>query len=259
MAIGLWAAFALVDDERHPLRLAAKLGLMLLLLGLNYQYQFIIGPMLLVLLLASPTLTKRQAIAVLAGAAATYLFSNSLLRWALDVAVGVPGGEPSTIVAAAEEMLAARLSAMRSLADLLPLLPSWYHLELTAQAYHPVVLAACVAGLFLLTPLARWLAVVATLATFATVSFYGYPWVAMSAYPIFYAGAAMTCVVAGRTLARVITRLVPAAKVVALNRRDPDAVAVGLACVLLTLTNLDLVGDSTFYLRWWNFWDRVTF
>jgi hypothetical protein len=264
MALGLWAALALFDEVRDPRRLALGLGAVLFWLSLNYQYQWILAPMLVVLAVTSARLGRRTGLGVVAGAIAVYVASTLALKAVLGLAVPNPPSEGNEIVAQAEELALARLAGIRSPAQLFGLLPGWYHVQLMVEAYHPAVFAAGVAGLWLLPARTRWLWLAATLATLGATAFYPYPWLAMSAYPLTYTGAGMACLAAGSYVARGLGAVLRARPTAATAQARPVGrlgwpVALCLAVALAALTNLDLAGDYRFLLRWWDYWERLIF
>lgn len=259
MPLGLWAAMVLVDEHHSRRRLAATLGLLLLLLSLTYQYQWILIPLFVVLLTASPRVTPRQALAVALGATLLYLIATAALGAALAmVGLGASVGELKA-VSQPGELLAARLASLRSPADVLAALPGRYRIEVMVQAYHPAVFVAGLAGLALLPRRTRWLALVASAVALLASTLYGPPWTAMSAYPFIYAGAGVSCAAAGTLAARAVAAVPwlsqrPARWSVGLAR----AVSLSLTLLLAALTNLDLVGDQQFLLLWWNYYSGRT-
>jgi hypothetical protein len=78
-------------------------------------------------------------------------------------------------------------------------------------------------------------------------------------YPIFYAGAGMTCAAIGRYVAVGVRRWLPATDEGPFERHGAAAIAIWCTAVLVGVTNLDLFGDPSFYLRWWTFWEKMTF
>jgi hypothetical protein len=261
MAIGLWAALVLFEEYRSAFRLALGLGVLLLLLSLSYQYQWILAPMLLVLALTHERLSRAKGVAVVGGAVAFYALGTLFLKSLVSLALPSTADETNGIVAGAEELLAARLAEVRSFEHVLAYLPSWYHIRLMAEAYHPLVFGAGLVGLFLLPVRTRWLAMVALLATLFSTVLYPYPWLAMSAYPIIYAGVGMTCVAIGRRVAGFVGsgwgRCVGGWD--RLDARVAGIVTLSLAVVFAVLPNVDLLGDPSFLLRWWDYWERLAF
>lgn len=258
MALGLWAAVVLVEEHRSRLRLGLGLGFLLFVLSLSYNYQWLLAPMLIVLAVADGRLTLRQSAAVVLGAVVLYAAATATMKEALVLA-GLGPTEYRDVVAQGDELLLARLAAVRSPAQLLRFLPDWYHARLMAEAYTPPVLLSALVGLGLLPRRTQWLALVAVAATLLVTVLYAQPWVAMSAYPLVYVGAGTACFGAGRAAARAVAAFWPGARVGRLTAWVARGLAGSLAVCFGALTNLDLVGRSQFLNQWWDHWERIVF
>jgi hypothetical protein len=251
MAVGLWAALVLVQEVRRPIRLSGALGVLLLVLSLGYQYQWIMVPMLGVLLVSRGGMRPRTKCLVLLGAILFYVLSAAGVRGALDL-VGLARSEAyGGVVSEPGVLIRAKLAAVRSAADLPTLLPPPSLVVEMAQTYHPLVFGVGAAGLWLLPPRARWLALVSSAAALGSLSLYPRPWTAMSAYPLIYLGAAMSCVAIGMTIGRLVARAGTLGSSPIAVTAATQLVTVVLALGLAAVTNLDLIGDPRFLLSFW--------
>ncbi|HEX2036399.1 MAG TPA: hypothetical protein VHS99_19625, partial [Chloroflexota bacterium] len=259
LPLGLWAALVLVDDAPRRARgyLAAALGLVLLFLSLTYQYQWIMVPLVAVLLGARRDYRWRDRGLILAGAILHFAGATAALRLILGAVASSGEADIYTRAVAQPVALAAvRLAEVLEGGRLTALFPGWSELRMMVEAYHPLVFGAGLLGLVFLPWRTRLLALVATGATLGATSLYPAPWTAMSAYPFIYAGAGVACAGAGRWAGRAIGTLPwPARPAVRLGMREgtlEGAIGVGLALVLFAVTNTDLAGDPAFLLRWWD-------
>jgi hypothetical protein len=248
LPIGLWAAKVLVDEARGRVRLAIALGGLLVLLSVSYQYQWIVLPLLMVLLLGSGGHSWRQALRVTAGALAVYVVASLGIRALLIVGrldpLTNPLAEHMQAVAEPVGLLSGRWNEFLSSGDPRALLPRPDHFSAMAQVYHPLVFAFGVGGALQCSHTVRWMTLLASAISLVSFVLYPAPWTAMSAFPLLYVGAGVGCAAAGAAAAR-LARGLPA------MRRTANLVSAVCALVLAAATNLDLAGDHSYLLEWW--------
>jgi hypothetical protein len=281
LPLGLWAAVVLVEEPsgqpRRPgwpeqgippnthwegslpghVSIGWRLGLLLFLLSVTYQYHWVVLPLLPVLLLATPGWTPRRAAVAVGLAIVVFVVATGAMKAALAIAGLAAAGAEVQAVAQPGSLAAARLAGVQSIAQLRSVLPSWGHVAATAALYHPWVFAAGLAGLVLLPWRTRLLAAGTIAISLVAYAAYAAPWTAMTAYPFIYLGAGAACHAAGAGAARclaLLRRWQPgaAAATARWSRRAGLALSLALAVALASLTNHDLVGDATFLLSWWN-------
>jgi hypothetical protein len=252
LPLGLWAAVALLGSRLPPGRLALALTLLLVLASLSYQYQWVLAPLLLVLAL---TRGRRggPAVAAVLTAVGLYALCTAAIEQVLLRAVG-PVTDWGNVAAQPGGMLLDRLAALRSPAQVLELLPSRYYVEELVRSYHPLILAAGLAGLALLgwRPLA--LGAVGLSISLFSLTYYSAPWAATSSYTLVYAGAGTACAALGSLVGRW------AALLPWRGRRAPAVRAalvwgsrLALVVLLVAATNGDLLGERSFLLTWWRY------
>ncbi len=281
LPLGLWAAVALVEEppghprqpdgpgkgispsthwEGSPPRSVStgwRLGLLLFLLSVTYQYHWVVLPLLPILLLATPGWTPRRAAVVVGLAFAVFVAATAAMKAALAIAGLATAGAEAQAVAQPGALAAARLAGVQSIAQLRSVLPGWGHVAATAALYHPWIFAAGLAGLALLPWRARLLGAGTLAISLVAYAAYAAPWTAMTAYPFIYLGAGVACHAAGAGAARclaLLRRWQPGAAGTPArwSRRAGLALSLALALALASLTNHDLAGDVTFLLSWWN-------
>jgi hypothetical protein len=241
MALGLWAMLAAVDHLKRERNLTIALAAILLLLSLSYQYQWTLLPVMVVLLCGRAGYSLPRAVRMTAGALALFVLATITWRVLLHVGGLSPSAIDTGVVSDPAQLLAARLGAIQTPADLPRLFPSRGHLIATVRAYHPLVFVAGCAGLLLLPRHALAAAIAASLAALFATSLYSAPWTAMSAYPFLYVGAGQLCALAVR------------------RRPLPGTVlAIGAVALLVAATNTDLWGDYRFMLEWWRQYAQQT-
>jgi hypothetical protein len=234
MAIGLWAVVALIDECRRRPLLILALGALLVWLGLNYSYQWVVMPLLFVLTLTSGRLGWVSSIAVPVGAIGLYFAGTRALEWLFATAVAPPT-EFTHVAEQPGGLIVQRLAAdgisgtLRQLLDPYPIL-------LMVRAYHPVVLGAGIGGALLLSRRVILLTAVGLAVALYSVTSYSAPWAATVSYPLVYIGAGHACAACGR-----------------LARRFAVPVAFALGAAMMAVTNLDLVGNTRFLLTWWTY------
>jgi hypothetical protein len=233
MAIGAWAAVALIDETRSRLLLTLSLGALLVWLGLNYSYQWVLMPLLVVLCLTSRRHGPLTAFLVPAGAALLYLAGTRALELLFATFVG-PASAFDNVASQPGSMILDRARSGAPLREIAESLLSPYHVTEIARSYHPLVLGAGIGGALLLSRRLAALTLVGLGISLYSVTSYSAPWAATVAYPFVYVGAAHACVVCGRWL----------------GRYAPTA-TLSLAALLMAVTNLDLVGNTRFLLTWW--------
>ncbi len=257
LPIGLWAAVALVEEGGGWLATGWRLGVLLFLLSVTYQYHWVVLPLLPILLLATPGWTPRRAAATVALAFAVFVAATAAMKAALLIAgLGTAGAEAQA-VAQPGSLAAARLAGVQSIAQLRSTLPEWGHVAATAALYHPWVFVAGLAGLVLLPWRARLLGAATIAISLVAYAAYAAPWTAMTAFPFIYLGAGAACHAAGAGAARCLALLrqwqpEAAGALARWSRRAGLALSLALALALASLTNRDLAGDATFLLSWWN-------
>jgi hypothetical protein len=281
MVIGAWAAVALVDGRLRPALLAAALGAVLVLLGLNYSYQWISMPLIGVLCLTSGTTAHQAAgwrgrllagwtggryplpvaVGVTLGAIAVYFAGTRALEWLFATLVASPAAWTSQ-ASEPGSLILDRLRAVRTPLDLLGLFGTRYLLQILIDSYSPLVLAAGIAGSLLHSRRLALLTLAGLAVSLFSLGSYPAPWAATIAYPYVYLGAAHTAIVAGRLVGHVVSRLSRlshASRVSAGSGGSQQpwrpwlsrgTVAL-LAAAMIVPTNLDLLGNTSFLLRWW--------
>jgi|GEM_PF-2260871 len=256
MPLGLWAGIALVEDERNRGKLTLGLGALLFLLSVSYQYQWILVPVLAVLLAFQTRFAPTSRAGIWAGAVVLYLVASAIFRGILDISgygSMLLGGE---VVSRPSQLALDRLRAARGPLDLVPLLPV-VHVSLeTMQVYHPLVFITGIAGMLLANWRTRLVALVASAVTLASTLLYSAPWTAMSAFPLVYLGAGMACEALGLAAAHVSRLLpIPYVRVSPFRLGAVVTVCVSVLCaaMLCVLTNLDLAGDTRFLMRFWSY------
>lgn len=259
LPVGLWAALVLVDEPRPRWQLAGGTALLLLLLlSLSYQYQWLLVRLIFVLCASQPRVGIRVGAAVIAAALLLFASATAASEALFRAAIGDPTVWPGAVVHPSRELMGQLLGARslpQGLAAAAALLPQPSQLGAFARAYHPLVLAAGVAGATLLGR--RMLALLATSGAVALVShgIYEAPWTAALGYPLVYVGAGTACAAAGTALGRLVSYAPwpapPAGGAGARSGWVPCAAALILALVCAAVTNLDLVGLPGFALDWW--------
>lgn len=261
LPVGLWTAMVLVDEPRPRWQLAGGAALLLLLLSLSYQYQWLLVPLLFVLCATQPRVGVRAGAVIIAAALLLFAGATAASEALFRAAVGNPTAWPGAVVHPSRELVSQLVGATtlpQGLAAAAALLPRPAQLAALARAYHPLVLAAGLAGAALLGR--RMLALLATSGAVALVSYgvYEAPWTAALGYPLVYIGAGTACAAAGTALARLAGhapwRPGPFPSAAAAGARSgwaPCAAGLVLALVCAAVTNLDLVGLSGFALDWW--------
>jgi len=257
MPIGLWAALTLVDEVRERVSLAASLGFLLFLLSVGYQYQWVLAPVIGVLLALQPRFRWVERAAIFAGAMLLYVCGETLMRTLLDLS-GFGVDRYAEVVQKPVHLALQRFLSVRSLADLQQTLPGVALVIETFHAYHPLVYGVALIGLVFSSWRVRLMALAASAAALFSVTLYPAPWTAMSAFPLIYLGAATTCVATGRAVVRGAQQLVQSLGLHSRlgNAGDRVALAVSapLAVVLGALPNQDLVGRTEFMLRWFSYY-----
>ena len=243
----LWAAVALVDEERRPLRLAPALAFVLLYASLSYQYQWVLAPMVLILCLTQPRLGLLRGAAVAGGAVLLYAAGTEVIGAFLEHAVGAPT-EWNYVASQPGSMIAGRVLGVRSLSEALGLLPGLPYVLLLVRSYHPAVLLAGLIGVCLLGRRVVLMTLAGLAVSLVSLTYYAAPWAATNAFPLIYAGAGVTCAAAGSALAGRLSAL-PAPR--GTRGRVAAAVALLLALALALPANADLWGDTGFLLTWW--------
>jgi hypothetical protein len=250
MALGSWAALVLVDEPRPRWQLVAGLSLLLVFLSLSYQYQWIMIPLLAVLVATQPRLGVRRGLPIVGAAVAVYALSTVAIREYLAATVG----PATTWLNAATQpgpLIVQRFLAVRSVAGSLNLLPhSWDYAQFV-QAYQPIVVVAALAGILTHGRRLAALVGVGVGVSLFSLTYYSAPWAATNAYPFVYAAAAVAFTSFGHAAARVSRTVLPA------NTRLATALryAASLSCVLVVaaIANADLAGDPTLPVRWWSY------
>jgi hypothetical protein len=245
LPIALWAATVLVDEPRPRWQLVGGLSLVLLLLSLSYQYQWLVAPLAFVLCATQPRIGWRRGALISAAAVAGYLVLTAASEALFRHTVGDPTSWTGATVAPSSALLG-RLAAARSAGEVVDaarsVLPGWQQVVAVWRAYHPVVLLAGLAGICALGRRAVALTVTGTAVALVSHLVYPAPWTAALCYPLIAIGAGVACAAAGRIVA---TRF---------GQGDVRLVyGFGLAFVLLcaAVTNLDLAGVPGFALDWW--------
>jgi hypothetical protein len=247
LPVGLWAGLVLLQPAlttgprtgpggtRVLLVQGLGLGAVLLVLGLTYQYQWVVAPLMAVAAVTWPGVTRparRRGLGALAVAMVVYVIASLVLRVAIDLVLpSVPGDVYAQAVSQPGQLLLGQSRAASSPGELLAGLRLGETLVKMVGTYHPLVLVVGLAGLAFVPTQARWLAAGALLLTLVATTMYSTAWTAMTAYPFVYLGAGAAC---------------------AATRRRP--VALGLVAVLFALTNRDLVGDAGFLKEWWGYY-----
>ncbi|HXI18032.1 MAG TPA: hypothetical protein VNM48_16840 [Chloroflexota bacterium] len=258
MPIGLWAAVTLVNEVRGRVRLAASLGLLLFLLSVGYQYQWVLTPVIGVLLAFQPRFRWVERAAIFAGALLLYACGEATMRALLDVS-GFGIERYADVVQKPAQLALNRFLSVRSLADLQQALPGVALVIETFNAYHPLVFGTGLIGLAFTSWRVRLMALAASAAALFSITLYPAPWTAMSAYPLIYLGAATACVGAGRAVLLGARRIAVGRGPLRGTRSSGDAVvivvvSVALAVVLGALPNQDLVGRTEFMLHWFSYY-----
>jgi hypothetical protein len=245
LPIALWAATVLVDEPRPRWQLVGGLSLVLLLLSLSYQYQWLVAPLAFVLCATQPRIGWRRGALISAAAVAGYLALTAASEALFRHTVGDPTSWTGATVAPSSALLG-RLTAARSAGEVAAaarsVLPGWQQVVAVWQAYHPVVLLAGLAGICALGRRAVALTLTGTAVALVSHLVYPAPWTAALCYPLIAIGAGVACAAAGRIVA---TRI---------GQADVRLVyGFGLAFALLcaAVTNLDLAGVPGFALDWW--------
>lgn len=251
LAFGLWAALALAEQERSAVRLCLGFGALLYALSLTYQYQWTLVPVLLVLTLSHPQITRWAALLVVGGAVALYGAATLVTKAALATAGLAPTEAYSNVVSDPSSLVADRLAAVHTIQDLRFLLPSAEGLVRLAAPYHPLVFLVGVAGILLLPRRGLAIGVVMIAVSLAANTLYNAPWTAMSAYPLVYVGASAGCCRLGSAVASWLEAKGWSGAPFRVERVGV-VVSCALVAVLVALTNLDLVGQPAFLLQWWS-------
>jgi hypothetical protein len=244
MPLCLWAAVALVDEERRPWRLTLGLSLVLVYASLSYQYQWVLAPMVLILCATQPRLGPLRGAAVAGGAVLLYVAATEAIGMFFEHAVGAPT-EWNYVASQPGSMIAGRVLAVRSVLEALALLPGLPYVLLLVRSYHPAVLLAGLAGVCLLGRRVVLMTLAGLAVSLVSLTYYAAPWAATNAYPLIYAGAGATCAAVGSALAARLS-LLPAARM-----RLATGVGLLLAVALALPPNADLWGDTGFMLTWW--------
>ncbi|HEU5316148.1 MAG TPA: hypothetical protein VFX49_08575, partial [Chloroflexota bacterium] len=242
MPIGLWAVATVVDEAASRRRLTVQLAATLFYLSITYQYQWFAAPAAGILMAFKRSIGPRSAALVLFLSLALFAIATAGLRGALVFSGLAPAPDRLAAVNEPSTLIKETVSHIHDTQSLLAELPGQAQIRETAAAYHPLVYALGLAGLLLRGARGVSLGALAFVLPLFFVRLYPPPWVAMTAYPLVYLGAAHACDSLGRTLAVVSGR-----------RRWPTvAVALLAGAVLFALSNGDLWGDPGFLLRWWD-------
>lgn len=265
MPIALWAGTVLVDEVRGAWRLGLALGCLLLLASLLYEYQWLLVPVLALLVMIefrarylTDLRIRLTSLITIGLSVALLLIATALLKGLFGAVVTT--GEFDIYSRAVSQPGSLAIEQLRSLwqhgllADL-GQLPGVAAIRLTAVVYHPAVLITGLAGLALPPSLglphrARLVGALLLALAAGAAAAYAAPWTAMSAYPLLYLSVAAACVAAGKGVAQVWRRLtVPVTDDGSQMVARVFALALVLVCV--ALTNGDLVRDTRFATRWW--------
>jgi len=268
LPLGAWAAVALIDEQRRSWRLSAALGVLLVWLSLSYQYQWVMVPILFVLLLGKGQTRVPQvgaiwrAALVTAGAVALYLMLTAGLQTLFAQGVGPPT-ESNNVAAQPGSMLVERLLGTRSLSDVVGLVPSRYYRDELVRSYDPAVLVAGIMGVALLGPTVAVATLIGLAVSLVSLTYYSAPWAATNAYPFVYIGAGTACATLGNLVTQAVRRLPSFPN---FKQCEPErarawgaagvlgvGVAVASAVLLAAQTNLDLFGNTDFLLTWWRY------
>ncbi len=234
MAIGCWAAVALIDECRSRVWMAVGLGGVLVWLGLSYSYQWVVMPLLLILTVTSRRLSLVWSVAIPAAALGIYFVGTRALEGLFGAAVA-PASEFTRVAEQPGALIVQRVASGGALGIVRQMLEPYPVLEI-AHGYHPLVLGAGLGGALLLSWRVKLLAAAGLAIALYSVTSYSAPWAATASYPFVYIGAAHACVVCGRVARRFATPL-----------------AFALSAIMMGATNLDLVGNTRFLLTWWTY------
>jgi hypothetical protein len=147
-----------------------------------------------------------QAGLIVAGSVALYLAGTATLEALFARGVGPPT-ESNNVAAQPGSMLVERLLRVRSISDAIALAPSRYHQEELVRSYHPVVLAAGLAGVALLGPRVTAATLLGLAISLVSLTYYSAPWAATNVYAFVYVGAGTACAALGNLFARAARRL----------------------------------------------------
>lgn len=257
LPIATWAALTLIDEHRKAWRLAVGLGATLLIVSLCYQYQWVLAPVLVVWAGTHPRLGLWRGIGLVGASVVLYALANVASQRLFLAGVGPPTEWVSVTIDPAHAILE-RVMRVQSVGDALGLLPNVFHVVLTLDSYHPLVVVAGIIGLWRL----GWRVALATLAGMASslysTTIYPTPWAATTSYPLVYVAAGTGCAYAGTLVANAFRRWSARGTASrASNAPWATPTRIALVCtalvtfVLAASTNLDLIGMREFSLRWW--------
>ena len=220
--------------------------------SLTYQYQWIIVPCLLPLVIVE----KRRVAWVLSIIIATVLFVviTFLTYQALSIvglSVYSQSNDPLAVVGS-------RLALIIN-GNALALISSFSQsIGVLINSYHPFILLLSILGLVFARTRLRILVVVGTALGLTSAYFHPVPWVAMNGYPFLYISAGLALVQAPRRLAasaaQISSRYPRFAQPIASGSRMLAVISmVVLVFLTMWITNTDLFGDYSFAQQWWDF------
>lgn len=246
----------------RPVRHGVVLGTVLTILSISYVYHWAIATVVILdIILQFIKYNRRTSLKELGERASHALMmltvgfglvvlNAAALKQSL-VAVGLPplAGELAAVAQPLD--LIAQVIGLRGWSGLIEWAVEFLPraLGLVTTAFHTLPLLAGITGIViapgLRTPGAALLA-------FGMVSscLYQAPWTSMTAYPIVYLGAGHVACVAGHSIASKFRNQINE-DTTALHEALPFGIATTIVAALAIATNLDLVGDPTFALRWW--------
>lgn len=122
-------------------------------------------------------------------------------------------------------------------------------LKLITWSYHPGVMIISLIGVIYGNRDVRNLYGILTSLSLVASALYPAPWTAMTSYPLVYISCVITCDKVSRALGAIGGRYLP-------DRPRLVGVTYGIAFTgmigwIMTITNLDVIGDDTFLRTWW--------
>ncbi len=248
------AALLLLTDKRlvHAWRVVGFASV-LYVASLTYQYQWIIVPCLLAIVVVDQ---RRWILSLSILIAAIMFIGMTIMTYQTmglaGLSVSAHLNDPLTVV----NSRLARIMA----GDAIGLGKSFLELAtLLLKAYHPFIVLISMIGLIFANTRLRILVFTGTVLGLATSYFHPYSWIAMNGYPFLYISAGLALVRGPRWLADVVagigSRRWPqsAARIASGSRVLARLSTVMLLLLAMWSTNGDLFGDYGFAQEWWGY------
>lgn len=223
-------------------------GSCLFLSSVTYTYQWFLAPLFLLLCLYPKP--GRASIATNIYGILLFLFLRVLSYAILDVGgIEVHRHTNDPINLLRDRVLSVLVSSKDSM-HIFYTLPDLFIDSIlgTISSYHPAILISAIFGAIRIHDKnLRYSFIIALILSVLLGVIYGVAWVLMTGYPFVYALAAHGMASGSREAAMRVPFLRN-------NLRTPVALLGACTLVAIAITNLDLIGDASFVIKWWQSW-----